>query len=221
MLNKFKILIILLSSITIAQVNIKALENCVNFNVSLDRNDYFPGENIYLDININIDKGYHIYSVHPDKSLSPTYVEIKDSLYFKEVGIFKEPKASKKCDTSFNQYIYYHTDELTLTQPLSILDNSPPGNYIVNATLIYLACDPSMCIPRNDDFSFEFNTYFIYGLPPSPICYVGRKTIEIVLENYKSDFLYYFFNHELNKHVFSKTYLEHKKKLNKYRLNIE
>ena len=66
-----------------------------------------------------------------------------------------------------------------------------------------------------------YNTYFIYGLPPNPICYVGRKTIEIVLENYKSDFLYYFFNHELNKHVFSKTYLEHKKKLNKYRLNIE
>ncbi len=64
----------------------------------------------------------------------------------------------------------------------------------------------------------DYNTYFIYGLPPNPICYVGRKTIEIVLENYKSEFLYYFFNHELNKHVFSKTYHEHKYKLNKYRL---
>jgi|TARA_B100000959_G_scaffold174283_1_gene182443 UPF0755 protein len=63
-----------------------------------------------------------------------------------------------------------------------------------------------------------YNTYFIYGLPPYPICYVGRKTIEIVLENYKSEFLYYFFNNELNKHVFSKSYQEHKNKLNKYRL---
>ena len=67
----------------------------------------------------------------------------------------------------------------------------------------------------------KYNTYFIYGLPPNPICYVGRKTIEIVLENYKSDFLYYFFNNKLNKHVFSKTYQEHKKKLNKYRQKIE
>ena len=63
-----------------------------------------------------------------------------------------------------------------------------------------------------------YNTYFIYGLPPNPICYVGRKTIEIVLENYKSEFLYYFFNNELNKHIFSKSYQEHINKLNKYRL---
>ena len=62
-----------------------------------------------------------------------------------------------------------------------------------------------------------YNTYFIYGLPPNPICYVGRKTIEIVMENYKSEFLFYFFNNELNKHVFSKSYQEHINKLNKYR----
>ena len=62
-----------------------------------------------------------------------------------------------------------------------------------------------------------YNTYFVYGLPPNPICYVGRKTIEIVLENYKSKFLFYFFNNELNKHIFSKNYQEHINKLNKYR----
>ena len=67
----------------------------------------------------------------------------------------------------------------------------------------------------------KYNTYFIYGLPSKPICYVGRKTIEIVLENYKSDFLYYFFNQELNKHIFSKTYYEHRNKLKKYRKKIE
>ena len=63
----------------------------------------------------------------------------------------------------------------------------------------------------------EYNTYHIYGLPPNPICYVGPKTIEIVLENYKSDFLFYFFNERLNKHIFSITFDEHKKKLQKYR----
>ena len=63
-----------------------------------------------------------------------------------------------------------------------------------------------------------YNTYFIYGLPPNPICFVGRKTIEIVLENYKSEFLYYFYNNKLNKHIFSKNYQSHVNKLNKYRL---
>ena len=45
-------------------------------------NEWNNTPNITIDFNINIDKGFHIYSVHPDKSLSPTYTEINDSLYF-------------------------------------------------------------------------------------------------------------------------------------------
>jgi len=67
----------------------------------------------------------------------------------------------------------------------------------------------------------KYNTYYIYGIPPNPICYVGRKTIEIVLENYKSEFLFYFYNHELKRHIYSKTYNEHKRKLKQYRKKIE
>ena len=63
----------------------------------------------------------------------------------------------------------------------------------------------------------SYNTYFIYGLPPGPISYVGRKTIEIVLENYKSEYLFYFFDENLNKNIFSKNYNDHLTKLNKYR----
>ena len=63
----------------------------------------------------------------------------------------------------------------------------------------------------------KYNTYFIYGLPPNPICYVGRKTIEIVLENYISDYLFYFYDNNLKKHIYSKSFNEHKIKLNQYR----
>ena len=65
----------------------------------------------------------------------------------------------------------------------------------------------------------RYNTYYIHGLPPTPICFVSRKTIEIVLENYNSDYLFYFYNEKLKKHIVSKTFLEHKKKLKKYRFN--
>jgi len=63
----------------------------------------------------------------------------------------------------------------------------------------------------------KYNTYFVKGLPPQPICYVSRKTIEIVLENYKSNYLFYFYDKNIQKHVFSKTYKEHKKFLEEYR----
>ena len=65
----------------------------------------------------------------------------------------------------------------------------------------------------------QYNTYFIRGLPPNPICYVSRKTIEIVMENYTSDYLFYFFNEKDDKHIFSKSFNEHKKLLKKYRKN--
>ena len=63
------------------------------------------------------------------------------------------------------------------------------------------------------------NTYYIKGLPPSPICFVSKKTIEIVLEDYKSEYLFYFYNKDLKKHIYSKTFDQHKIKLNKYRTN--
>tara|TARA_Y100000590_G_scaffold469454_1_gene657102 strand:+ start:264 stop:1190 length:927 start_codon:yes stop_codon:yes gene_type:complete len=65
----------------------------------------------------------------------------------------------------------------------------------------------------------KYNTYFIRGLPPSPICFVSRKTIELVMENYKSDYLFYFYNEKIQKHIFSKTFKKHKELLNIYRNN--
>ena len=65
--------------------------------------------------------------------------------------------------------------------------------------------------------NMKLNTYIYNGLPPKPISYVGKETLDIIFENYKTDFLFYFFNNSLNRHIFSKTYAEHKKKLNDYR----
>jgi len=61
------------------------------------------------------------------------------------------------------------------------------------------------------------NTYVIDGIPPKMISYVGKKTVEIILENNKSDFLFYFYNILEKKHIFSKNYQSHRKKLNEYR----
>ncbi len=62
-----------------------------------------------------------------------------------------------------------------------------------------------------------FNTYIYKGLPPEPISYVGKNTLDIIFENNKNDFLFYFFDYSLNKHIFSKSFKEHKEKLNEYR----
>ena len=55
------------------------------------------------------------------------------------------------------------------------------------------------------------------GFPQNLFHMLEKKTIDIIFENYKTDFLFYFFNNSLNRHIFSKSYNEHKTKLDEYR----
>ena len=68
----------------------------------------------------------------------------------------------------------------------------------IDATVIFALTNGNNELNRKLTFKdlkidHKYNTYKYKGLPPSPISYVGTKTIEIVLENYKTEYLFYFF----------------------------
>ena len=92
----------------------------------------------------------------------------------------------------------------------------------IDATVLYAITDGNYNLGRYltyEDLKVDhpYNTYKISGLPPEPISYVGLKTIELIFENYKTNYLFYFYNEFEKKHIFSINYLNHKKKLNEYR----
>ena len=94
----------------------------------------------------------------------------------------------------------------------------------IDATVIYAITKGQYVFQRElryNDLKIKdpFNTYVINGLPPEPISYVGRKTIELIMKNYKTNYLFYFYDEFEKKHIFSKNYKEHSKKLNDYRRN--
>ena len=94
----------------------------------------------------------------------------------------------------------------------------------IDATVLYAITEGRYDLNRKlllSDLKIDhpYNTYINYGLPPKPISYVGKKTLDIIFENYKTDFMFYFFNYDLNRHIFSKNYKDHIKKLNEYRNN--
>ena len=94
----------------------------------------------------------------------------------------------------------------------------------IDATVLYAITQGEYDLKRKlmyKDLKVEhpFNTYNNIGLPPKPISYVGKNTLDIIFENYKTEFLFYFFDNSLNRHKFSKTYKEHKAKLDEYRKN--
>ena len=115
-------------------------------------------------------------------------------------------------------------DEVDKSKIASVIFNRIDNNMKlqIDATVLYSLTNGNYDLGRKlliSDLKVNhtFNTYINYGLPPEPIAYVGKKTLDIIFENKKTDFLFYFFNNSLNKHIFSKTYEEHKNKLNEYR----
>ena len=92
----------------------------------------------------------------------------------------------------------------------------------IDASVIYAITEGKRHLKRSLTYSdlkinHPYNTYHVKGLPPGMICYVSLNTLKLVLENNKSDFLFYFYNIIEKKHIFSKTYEKHKSKLNEYR----
>lgn len=92
----------------------------------------------------------------------------------------------------------------------------------IDATVIYAITNDSYKLKRkltlkDLKINHPYNTYKISNLPPGPIAFVSPNTLNLIYENYQSEYLFYFFDNTLKKHIFSKNYHEHKKKLNEYR----
>ena len=60
----------------------------------------------------------------------------------------------------------------------------------------------------------DYNTYLYRGLPPTPICNPGIQSILAALHPQDTEYLF-FFAGKNKRHIFSKTYREHLKKLNR------
>jgi len=131
------------------------IDNAVKYSLNLTRISVYPGEVTTLTADLKMMKDFYVYSSHPDKSLSPTYIEWQDSSFFSAVGILQEPKPKTKYDPMFEMDIGYHTSQLQFSQDLKIADNVKPGSYAMKGTFVYQACDPRKCIPHWDDFSIR------------------------------------------------------------------
>ncbi len=115
-------------------------------------------------------------------------------------------------------------DNLDKKMIFSVIQNRLEKNMKlqIDASTIYAITNGNYDLDRDlliNDLKIKhpYNTYYIKGLPPGPISYVGKKTMELIYENYKSNYLYYFYNNIEGKHIYSETYDEHRRKLSEYR----
>ena len=112
------------------------------------------------------------------KSFSENKIMIIGSLLEKE-GLDKEDK-KKISSVIFNRL----NSQMKLQIDATVLYAITNGKYNLKRKLML----------SDLDTDHPFNTYKYYGLPPKPISYVGKKTLDIIFSNYETDFLFYFFN---------------------------
>ena len=196
-----------------------------------------------IDLNNELSKYFeNIYSIPYQDIVADTYYFEKNNdfkLFVKKLNLAKE-KFFKKYVNSEVYKLYNNKEIMTIgslieKEGLDNNDKKQISSVIFNrlnnkmklqidATVLYAITNGNYNLNRKlliSDLTFNhpYNTYKIKDLPPGPISYVGKNTLEIIFENHKSDLLFYFFNKSLNRHIFSKNYEEHKKKLNEYRNN--
>lgn len=86
----------------------------------------------------------------------------------------------------------------------------------IDATIIYIIGDKKKLYNKDLAVKSPYNTYLNKGLPPSPICNPGTKSIKAALHPAKTDYIFYVLNSKTDEHVFSKTYAQHIKNVAKY-----
>ena len=162
-----------------------AIEDPLDFVYKIDRLEHRVGEVVTLFLDVDIDPGWNIYATNPDESLRPTELEYEDTTLFDLRGIIEEPEKIFKYDKNFEMQVGLHFNQFRLQQDLLISNDLDPGQYPVNATLSYLVCDSTKCIPKWDDFSFNLN------IKPGEARqkYLGDIQLEYQIESANSDLM--------------------------------
>ncbi|MBU3076162.1 endolytic transglycosylase MltG [Clostridium estertheticum] len=86
----------------------------------------------------------------------------------------------------------------------------------IDATIIYIVGDKKKLYNKDLAVKSPYNTYLNKGLPPSPICNPGIKSINAAVHPEKTNYIFYVLNNKTDEHVFSITYAEHIKNVAKY-----
>ncbi|MCB2293379.1 endolytic transglycosylase MltG [Clostridium algoriphilum] len=86
----------------------------------------------------------------------------------------------------------------------------------IDATIQYIIGFKIKLYNKDLAVKSPYNTYLNKGLPPSPICNPGIKSINVAIHPAVTDYLFYVLNSKTNEHVFSKTYAEHIKNVSLY-----
>ena len=118
------------------------------------RDPVYPGDGFKLYLSVQIEEGWHIYSLQPldGNELLATQIFLEDNV-FESSGDWQESSPSLIQDDAQAKRIKAHTHIAEFHKNFHIPENFNPGSYRINGKLHYRACDNKLCtLPQNLPF---------------------------------------------------------------------
>ena len=108
---------------------------------------------VELELKVNLDKGWHIYSQHTKGTELPIEFSFEKSNSYKRLGQVKEPRPISNYDKYAKDTTRHFENEVKFSQRIKVLSEK---DFKIKGAVNFQLCEKGSCIPP-DDVAFSFN----------------------------------------------------------------
>ena len=119
-----------------------------------DRDSANPGDRFDLYLSVQIEEGWHIYSLQPldGNELLATQISLADDI-FESAEPWKESPTHLIQDDAQAKMVKGHTFTAEFQKSFYVPEKIKPGSYSIKGNLLYRACDNKLCtLPQSLPF---------------------------------------------------------------------
>lgn len=108
---------------------------------------------VELELKVNLDKGWHIYSQHTKGTELPIEFSFEKSNSYKRLGQVKEPRPISNYDKYAKDTTRHFENEVKFSQRVKVLSEK---DFKIKGAVNFQLCEKGSCIPP-DDVAFSFD----------------------------------------------------------------
>ena len=127
----------------------------VKLSALVDRDFAYPGDHFKLYLSVQIEEGWHIYSLQPmqGNELLATRIKLEDNFFASKKHWHESPTHLIRDDAQ-QKMVKGHINTAEFNKSFRVPQGFDPGNYLIKGVLVYKACDNTLCtLPKSLPFS--------------------------------------------------------------------
>jgi hypothetical protein len=129
----------------------------IKLNMMMDRDTVHPGDRFKLYMSVQVEQGWHIYSLQPmdGNELLATQILIDENI-FEGQKQWQESQTRLIQDDAQQKLVKGHVTTAEFHNSFRVPDNTRSGNYSIKGKLLYQACDNNLCtLPESLPFASQ------------------------------------------------------------------